>query len=104
MSQHTAGDWEAVYDRVEREWYVSVKEDGKAEVIVAVCGGGETSEADARLIAAAKGLLEALKNFTGDHAAEKAFRKDCDLDASPIPCGCHLCDAASAAFAKAEGS
>lgn len=85
MSKHTPGPWIAKGDNVYEE-----NEPGR---IAKTCGGtDEQAAANARLIAAAPDLLEALK-------LQKCFQ--CD-ESEPDDEVCDACRAKRAAIAKAE--
>ena len=95
QQKHTPGPWEAEWHRKYKQWNV-FPESGKAVVSVTdLCGeySKEETEANARLIAAAPELLEALQGL---------------LDCMAIPSS--ICkerpayEAARAAIAKATGS
>lgn len=93
---HTPGPWEAVGDR-DDEGIMIVQSATGGEVcdIVSTLGYAEADEANARLIAAAPDLLEALVDFVEQVEAYDRLHGANSCAISP--------DAARLAIAKAEG-
>ncbi len=114
MNAHTPGPWAAVYDG-SGTWSIGPEGDPQGECIAGVRGPGvfskgdrfEHAAANARLIAAAPELLEAMKVILGGF--EKGiFVRDISRDDDPLwALGCAIQIAAlakaQAAIAKAEG-
>jgi hypothetical protein len=92
-TKHTPGPWKASYDRYERKH--SFVGDGMWFGKISWTVTSDRNEADARLIAAAPELLEALKLFV---RAEKMAR-----DGNPPQDADELIKLGDSAIAKAEG-
>ena len=93
MSEHTPGPWSYTMDK-ERGWDFKVTDDHGKTAIVSGCGCCDSPwvscEADARLIAAAPEMLEALENLLKVHEGEGGTQHN-------------AADMAQAAIAKAKG-
>lgn len=96
--KHTPGPWVAFYKAKYDEWHVSVPIAGSSMKWALFDDGirSENPEADARLIAAAPELLEALRAI--ETAAEN------DSDCLPESATWKAINAARAAIAKAGGA
>jgi len=90
MSKHTPGPWRTLEQG--RQWTVI----GNPYFVATVQGQGDNGEANARLIAAAPELLEAVRLYV---KLDNDRRSGCDI-ADADWAECH--QAASAAIAKAE--
>jgi hypothetical protein len=88
ITDYTSGPWEA------KDQWGYIKIHSKDEGVCAVHGLGVNSQANARLIAAAPLLLEALRFLLADYVAINGE----GLTQSPVPIGI-----AMAAIAQAEG-
>jgi len=99
-TQHTPGPWKVVLDsdQIEGENIEVHDQFGRAAIIMGEFNDEET-QANARLIAAALELLEALKILY----SRAGHANECKLDVTKHQsCTCHM-DQARAAIAKAEG-
>ena len=110
QQKHTPGPWEAEWHRKYKQWNV-FPESGKAVVSVTdLCGeySKEETEANARLIAAAPDLLEALKAIVSNQIRCLEDNPLMKKESRPYPwveMDIHRSDldAARAAIAKATG-
>lgn len=97
MSGHTPGPWTCFFKHKYNEWHVAIPLPNSSIRLALFDDGvpGENPEADARLIAAAPELLEALKDLLSD---TQHSTHDCgDEEWCPVI-------KARAAIAKAQGS
>jgi hypothetical protein len=96
MSQRTPGPWFAVWNG--NYWEINIDDDQYAHTVAAVWARvpsvPDGAEADARLIAAAPDLLEALRKLTTDITSDQVLMDAVSLAAFEDAC---------AAIAKAEG-
>ncbi len=61
MSGHTPGPWKLVQESVDPSWHIITAAGGRITVNIHIEAGNATDIANARLIAAAPEMLEALK-------------------------------------------
>lgn len=92
MGKHTPGPWEASLNVCETRWLIYTQEQSLRHrgYLASTAETNEDSEANAKLMAAAPDLLDALKELV-------------TVAESHISCPCPEIDEARAAIAKAEG-
>lgn len=93
MTKHTQGPWRVAPANLYPSGGINVDSAVEKKYVCLVAGNwdDEVGQADARLIAAAPDMLEALKNLLAVHQGEGGTKY-------------HAVDIANAAIAKAEGT
>lgn len=100
MTKHTPGPWKPWMTGFDNQSF-AIGPNGKTPIAKTLGGNKETNEANARLIAAAPDLLEALKECAAWFELDKHRQNPVFASASSI--GVQMVLNAKAAIAKAEG-